>query len=130
MSSILVEHNANKGIYRLYVKGAVERIVNGCTDVAFSSGVGSEKNLESVIVKKMTDEESSTIMKTMELYAGNGLRTLGFAYKELQKDDIKWEIDPETNKEEPVGIKMNEDLTFCRLSELKILSEKMFLMQS
>lgn len=122
MSSIFVKHHADeeskeKEIYRLYIKGAAERVVNACTRQAVSSG---GNNLEDCKIVSFNDEEKQEAKDKMEGFARGGLRALGFGYREFRSDEIDWLRNPDTNRYEPPDdFVIAEDIIFLGLVGIK-----------
>jgi len=92
MSSSFVKHDED--CFRLYIKGAAERIVNASTHVAH---VGESGEVEKV---EFTEEDKQGVLDKMDNFAKSGLRCLAFGYREFTYDEVEWEKN-ESNKEEP-----------------------------
>ena len=74
MMSILVRHPTAAGTWRLYVKGASERVLSRCTTTLAANGSATP----------FPDADRTTVQDgVISKYAGQALRTLCFAYRDL-----------------------------------------------
>ncbi len=73
----------------ILTKGAVDVLLNRCTQIRYSDGI-----------KPMTEEEKNKIIKQNQSFSENGLRVLAFAYKET---------------EEPLSVQTEKDYIFLGL---------------
>lgn len=70
----------------IYTKGAADELLKRCTSIL----MGREK-------RPITDQDKDLILTQNDQYASQGLRVLGFAYKELDEDDPRISYDDEHN---------------------------------
>merc|ERR1719210_1462982 len=96
MSSVFVEHG--EGVYRLYIKGAAERIIKDSSYYAVSTGGNS---LDDVECKEFDEGEKQKVVNTTEKFTNNGLRCLGLGYRKLKHDEIEWHKNPDSGRIEP-----------------------------
>ena len=89
MSSVFVDHKGDE-VYRLYIKGAAERIVAASTDMAVTGG---GNGLNDCKVKSFSGADKAEVEQTMDRFTKTGFRCLGFGYREFRKDELKWEKD-------------------------------------
>jgi len=115
MSSIFVQHT--EGVYRLYIKGAAERVINACTRQAISSG---GKGMDDCKVLEFSDQSKVEAKRTMDGFARSGLRCLGFGYREFKLDEIELVKNPDTNRMEPPNdFEIAKDIIFLGLVGIK-----------
>jgi len=115
MSSIFVQHR--EGVFRLYIKGAAERIVNACTRQAESS---NGKRMDECKITEFGEDERAAAKKTMNGFARGGLRCLGFGYREFKEDEIELKKNPDTNRFEPsVDFDVAKDIIFLGIVGIK-----------
>jgi magnesium-transporting ATPase (P-type) len=115
MSSVFVNHKDDY-VYRLYIKGAAERIVNASSRLAVSSGGNS---MDDVKVKNFSEDERNRVLSTMDRFTKTGLRCLGFGYREFKKEDIVWEKNAENKLQPADSMKVAEDIIFLGIVGIK-----------
>lgn len=71
--SVVVEA---KGEYYIFVKGALDLLIDSCSSIIKQGGV-----------ETLTNNHKKIIFKTQEAWANEALRVLGFAYRKLSKEE-------------------------------------------
>jgi len=116
-SCVFVEHDEEKQLYRLYIKGAAERIVKASTHRAASTGGNSLYDCELV---DFTEDDKVKANEHTQGFTNIGLRCIGFGYREVQYDDIEWVKDPATNEMQPAATFIpNEKVIFLGVVGIK-----------
>jgi len=115
MSSVFCNHDKEKDVFRLHIKGAAERIVKCCTHMAMSTGGASQDDCE---VVAMTPDQQNEIYKVMTNFTKRGLRCLGLGYREFHRDDIDWEKKDE-GMQPASDLKIDEKIIFLGVVGIK-----------
>jgi len=115
MSSVFVDHKGDE-VYRLYIKGAAERIVAASTDMAVTGG---GNGIDDCKVKAFSGADKAEVEQTMDRFTKTGFRCLGFGYREFRKDELKWDKDDQNRLIPTNDMNVAENIIFLGIVGIK-----------